>query len=737
MKSRLLLLCALLLTLAAPMAGDAAVPRQRAAGELAMLADLRVATLVADDKVQLPEILSGRARVGFDPVLRRGLGMVADPERTLWVRVRADLPAGTGEHFLVIPRQAIERIRVYRANAPLLPIAESGLRRQGVERWPDAFVLPMPGDARGGDSNGGDTVFLAIKARGLLNLQVELLDAGLVQARTAQARRSYLLLYGSLLLIGVLAVVRRWTGGEPGYLLAQAAFATLAAAMVDAFHLQFTIGGIPLAARPNLPAALWILAGAALMRATQQYAGHEKNTPAFAFALERASWGVAALAIAALFVPAAWLPQLQVAGLVILGLVALLCCGSLFLDPRHWRWTPILAWLGVLVALAAIPLAFAQLLPQSLLVRRGFQLLLALLLASYLLLPWLRRALRERARLKRAVVVEPSAEEKIAEAREWLMSSLEAGMQSAAEADMEWIAYRRLMAGLKPVLPQTAAAVIAMNYHNEDLMLVEPAAAEERFRMLLSQRASLLKNLSRSLAPQQIVLDFDGPEGPLDHVMLAIIPLPIDRPGWGALVIERAKDANYSEAELDLCTEFAALATTAADEAAEAMQQRHVQEIDADSGAYRAAQFDLHLGRALDASIKKRKPVAVMRVAIDGFEQLPVEAAPSLARAVADTIREEIDFGETIVRRTADEFTVFVVGRAAGEVRALGERICNEMRRHPLPGSDGPLTVSVGVAQMLPGERSPQLTLERSAKALAKARSYGGNQAQMVSGSGP
>ena len=153
---------------------------------------------------------------------------------------------------------------------------------------------------------------------------------------------------------------------------------------------------------------------------------------------------------------------------------------------------------------------------------------------------------------------------------------------------MEWIAYRRLMAGLKPVLPQSASAVIAMNYHNEDLLLVEPAAAEARFRMLLNQRASLLKNLSRSLGPQQIVLDFDGPEGPLAHVMLAIIPLPVERPGWGALVIERDQEASYSEAELDLCTEFAALATTAADEAAEAMQQRHAQQMDAESGAYRA-----------------------------------------------------------------------------------------------------------------------------------------------------
>jgi GGDEF domain-containing protein len=313
------------------------------------------------------------------------------------------------------------------------------------------------------------------------------------------------------------------------------------------------------------------------------------------------------------------------------------------------------------------------------------------------------------------------------------MSSLEAGMQGAAEADMEWIAYRRLMAGLKPVLPQTAAAVIAMNYHNEDLLLVEPKEAEPRFRALLNQRGSLLKNLSRSLGAQQIVIDFDGPEGPLDHVMLAVIPLPIDRPGWGALVIERSQEESYSEAELDLCTEFAGLATTAADEAGEAMEAKHVREVDAESGGYRADMLDEQLARALEVSVQRRKPLGVMRVAIDNYDK--ADAASGLARNLGNTLREEIDFGEAIVRRAPEEFVVLLAGRTAHEARALGERICGEVQRHPVPGADGkPMTVSVGIAGMLPGERSTQMVMERSARALAKAQSYGGNQAQMVAG---
>jgi GGDEF domain-containing protein len=213
--------------------------------------------------------------------------------------------------------------------------------------------------------------------------------------------------------------------------------------------------------------------------------------------------------------------------------------------------------------------------------------------------------------------------------------------------------------------------------------------------------------------------------------------LPVDRPGWGALVIERDQEASYSEAELDLCTEFAALATTAADEAAEAMQQRHAQQMDAESGAFRAAMLDTQLEQAMQVSIQKRKPVAVMRVAIDGFAALDRKRCRRWrAASPTPSARRSISARRSCERSPRNSWCCWPDAPAV-EVRALGERICTEMRRHPLPGADGPLTVSVGSAQMQQGERSPQLALERSARALAKAQSYGGNQAQMVTGGTP
>jgi GGDEF domain-containing protein len=429
-----------------------------------------------------------------------------------------------------------------------------------------------------------------------------------------------------------------------------------------------------------------------------------------------------------------------VLGLVVMAGSSLACAIALLSEPRHWRWVPAVVWLAMVPALLAIALGTAQVLPSTRLVTRGFQLLLALQLAIYLGLPWLREWRSERERKRRGGTIELSAEEKIAHAREWMIRSLQAGIENASDdGDMEWIAYRRLMGGLKPVLPQTAAAVIAMNYHSEDLLLVEPRSAEPRFQMLLAQRGSLLKNLSRSLAPQQIGVDFTGPEGPLQQVLLAVIPLPIDRPGWGALVIERMPGVSYSEAELDLGTEFAALATTAGDEAATVMLQRRAAEIEPESGVYRAGMAESLLRRAQDAAIAKRKPLSLLRIGVDGFAQFASqEANATVARLVADLVRDEIDYGEMILRMHDDQFLVLLPARPIGEARTLGERLCLAVRKLGLPlgeGSDGGVVgLSVGASQMLIGERTAQQALDRAGRALAKARQYGGNQVQAVAG---
>ncbi|MEO7251372.1 MAG: diguanylate cyclase [Arenimonas sp.] len=689
----------------------------------------RLAIVETDVALPLDDIVSGRARVGFNPVAGRGLYVVGKPGRATWLRLRMDLEASGGPRFVSMPRQAIDHLRLYQAGPPDRLIAETGIA-QVLRRanWPDVFLLPLPAAAA-----GPTTLYLQIEGQGYLNLQPTIVSGEEMRAQAGASSAFFDILYGGFFAVGILAMLRRWMGKQHTLYVAAAAFACLVASVIGNYHLQLTVGGTSISSLPALPAAVWVLSCAPLLWATQQYAGHDKNLPEMAVALDRLGFVFLALGAIILIVPTAYLPQVQTASLGLLALTALLSGIPLFSDPRLWRWGPILIWLGFLPALLAIVLSMLQLMPASLLVRHGFQLLLAMQLLAYLVLPLIRQAVRKRASLKRSIVVEPSTEEKIAQAREAMMSGLQSRIETAAGGDMQWIAFRRLMSGLKPVLPQAASAVIAMNYHGEDILLVDPKSAEPRFQKLLAQRGSLLKNLSRSMAPQQIGLDFEGPEGPLQQVLLAIIPLPIERPGWGLLVIERSAKASYSDEELDVCTEFAALATTAGDEAAALMKMRQASELDVESGVYRREMFDQLLRKANEAAVQKRKPLSVLRVGIDDFPELDPDTAAAGVRTVVDLLREEIEYGDSISRFAPDEFMVLMSGHPIGEARTLGERVCVALRKREIStGEHGILSVSVGVAQMQSGERSPQPMLERVAKAWAKARQYGGDQVQAI-----
>ncbi|OGT57788.1 MAG: hypothetical protein A3E01_03430 [Gammaproteobacteria bacterium RIFCSPHIGHO2_12_FULL_63_22] len=691
-----------------------------------------MAIVQAPSTISLDQIVSGRAKIGFTPVVSDGIHAIGRPGTTIWLRIRTQLPTDDAPRFVSLPRQAIDSFRLHVDGNPGNPVASTGIAETDeAVRWPDSFVLALPAL-----TPRNTTLYLEIQGQGHLNLRPRVIDQAQWRERARASSLAYDLLYSGLFGIFVIAVARRAVTGDRTLRVAAAAFGALCAAVVGNYHLQLSLGGTSLAAIPALPVVLWVMACAPLLWATQQFASLEKTNPSLATLLDRAGFALVALALLMLVLPVWLVPQLQVTGLLVVAATSVACAAVLFSDPRQWRWLPALVWVAMVPAMAVIALGFLQLLPATRLVTRGFQLLLALLMVIYLFAPWIRGALQERQRRLRGGSTEQSAEQKIAHAREWMIRSLQAGMENASdEGDMEWIAYRRLMGGLKPVLPQHAAAVIAMNYHNEDLLLVEPKTAEPWFQMLLAQRGSLLKNLSRSLAPQQIGVDFTGPDGPVQQALLAVIPLPIERPGWGVLVIERSSNVSYSDPELDLCTEFAALATTAGDEAATVMQLRQANEIEPESGVYRREMVEQLLRRAHESAALKRKPLSLLQIAIDNFEPLSPESSATVARVVADIIREEIDYGETIARVEPDQFLVLLSGRPIGEARALAERICAAVKKLGLPTADEKvLGLSIGVSQMLMGERSPQLALERAVRALAKARQYGGNQVQAVAG---
>jgi len=715
-------ICWLALLLSAPMASTLAAD--------SVLPEPAMAIMETPLGTPLADILSGRAQPGFTPEVRDAIALNAPEGRSLWLRLRVDMPPDGQARSLSLDRQYIEHVRLYLPDAPSQVVAETGFDQHPAVSGSDAFLLPLPNDLQ-----GPATLYVELEGHGHWLLHPQIIDADQVESRSDRSRFVDILQYGALALLLILAWVRqlRQPGSMAG-VITLAVFTAFAAALSSNDQLGLLSNTTALAGRgPQLSPLFWMLASMPLLWATRHYAGLDKHAPSLSNFLRIFGWVLLPLAVACAFVPVHYLPTLQLALPGALAVVIVVCIFALSQDIRQWRWPAILICLGILASLAALSLSMNALLPATLIVRRGYQLMWVMLLMLYFLLPWLRQALQDRAKYKRAPTPELTTEEKIARARDQLLESLQSGLKSAAEGDLEWIAYRRLLEGLKTVLPQLASAVVAMNYHHEDLLLVEPRMAEERYQLLLKQRTSLLRKLSRLKAPQQVGLDFDGPEGPLEKVQLAIIPLPIDKPGWGALLIERDASVTYSDDELDLCAEFAALATTAGDEATEVMAARHVNEMDSQTGVYNRELIDTIVRNAHETAFLQRQPLSIMRLGVDRYASYPQGAMLVLIRELADLIRDEADYGETLGRYAADEFLLVMPGLQIGLARDLGDRICAAVRRLKVPTGVAPMTFSVGIARLQTGERSAQSILDRAGQALANARQQGGNQVQSIS----
>ena len=711
-----LVLCAL--------AGAPALAAQPPAFDLAVM-DTPVGTTLDD-------ILTGRAQPGFTPVLTPGFEFEARDGRVIWVRIRTDLPpAPDGGWQLAMNRIPLDRMALL-VQPPGDQVAQASFfaSRGGGSPWPGYVYLPLPRDR-----TGPTDFYLQLEGHVRGGVHLSLMDASSARSQELAARRLFRFIYGLLLGVVVLSLVRHIDEPRSGALaVGGAALTTWLACLGVNGHL-YSLPEVALLANLGavVPQALLLLGAGPLVLATRYYSGLSKSAPGLVPWMRGLGWLLIAAAGYGLVVNSTSPLLLQTTAWVGYSLAGVACLWMLLLDARGYRWLAVLALLATAGAVLVRQLAHAQVLPATLMTLHGWQLALAITIALFLLLPWIRARMQRWSQHRRAQVPEPSAEQKIALARERLVQSLQAGLANAADADLKWIAFRRLLDGLKPVLTQTSAAVVAMHYHGEDLLQVEPRDAEDRYRELLSQRVTLLKNLSRLRAPQQVGIDFDGPDGPLEQVQLAVIPLPIPKPGWGALLVERRADVTYTDAELALCAEFAAVAIVAGDEAATTVSARRSADTDLGTGVLRTEPLLRQLAKLLDTARQKQQPLSLLYFIVDQLPALreaggEVGATAGL-RPVADLLRAEVDYGDLLARSGPDGFLLVCPGKAQLKARDYAEKLRAAVSRLAVdPRVSVGLSVSIGITQAGPEERDPVALVERTSRIAQIASKNGGNQ---------
>ena len=163
---------------------------------------------------------------------------------------------------------------------------------------------------------------------------------------------------------------------------------------------------------------------------------------------------------------------------------------------------------------------------------------------------------------------------------------------------------------------------------------------------------------------------------------------------------------------------------------------RRLAETDSLTGVFNHRSFLTVLGKAMSVEVRLNRQLPVMLVDLDHFKQVNDtwghQAGDEALRhfvAVASTCLRQ---GDVLGRLGGEEFAVFLPQASGEEALAVAERLRAQVEAHPLQTNRGPvsLSVSVGVAQCLPGE-PPEAALGRADQAMYQAKAAGRNRVEI------
>jgi diguanylate cyclase (GGDEF)-like protein len=348
-------------------------------------------------------------------------------------------------------------------------------------------------------------------------------------------------------------------------------------------------------------------------------------------------------------------------------------------------------------------------------------------------------ALRQRAETMQQLHASSTAVLRVEQKRRELIETLEAASGTAMEpSDFEWRAFRELLQGLPEVLPLRAVALSVTGFRGFDYLLAEPMGDKPRICALLSERASTLKSLCRARTAMNLPANLTDPRAPL----FAVVPLPVPRPGWGALLLEREGHATLSSEELELAAEFAELTFKAIEQGARAVELKRRAETDPLTGLLNHRAGEAHLDSLLRAAQHGGEALAVLFIDVDLLrvvnERFGMPVGDHFLRNLGGHLRPLLRDDDLLYRHGGDEVVLGLPGLAIEQAEALGERLRAQVASQRFRSEQGPIkiTVSIGVAAVQPGDHSAHRLVERASRATEVAKGQGRNQVARAKGFG-
>jgi diguanylate cyclase (GGDEF)-like protein len=129
---------------------------------------------------------------------------------------------------------------------------------------------------------------------------------------------------------------------------------------------------------------------------------------------------------------------------------------------------------------------------------------------------------------------------------------------------------------------------------------------------------------------------------------------------------------------------------------------------------------------------RQNAPLAVVLIDIDFFKQVNDnhghEAGDQVLAAFAGLCRTVVREQDVAARLGGEEFGLLLPGTDRDQARALADRLRVEVEAQPLEVIPVPITISLGISEVLPEENTVDAALSRADKALYAAKRTGRNK---------
>ncbi|NPA03645.1 MAG: GGDEF domain-containing protein [Epsilonproteobacteria bacterium] len=134
----------------------------------------------------------------------------------------------------------------------------------------------------------------------------------------------------------------------------------------------------------------------------------------------------------------------------------------------------------------------------------------------------------------------------------------------------------------------------------------------------------------------------------------------------------------------------------------------------------------------LARTLRYDHPLSLMLIDIDNFNQINkqygYDVGDEVLKEFANLLRKEVRKFDYLFRWGGDEFLILTPETNANEAMKLAQNILDRLQKHTFD-QVGKISASVGVTQLLKGEKTIDLMLKRADGALHKAKTEGGNKA--------